>query len=159
VILALKTAGDPTEIYLLDDSGEIVNKKIWDAERRLAHDLLGEIDDLLSASHSKLDLESSEKEVAESDTKFDWIPGQARDDSAWDQLSGIIIFQGPGSFTGLRIGITTANAIACAQNIPIIGTTGENWLNDGLEKLKQNQNDKIVMPEYGAEPNITKSKK
>jgi len=31
--------------------------------------------------HSKLDLESSKKEVAKGDNKSDWIPGQARDDT------------------------------------------------------------------------------
>ena len=157
MILALKTAGDPTEIYLLSDSGEIIRRKIWNAERNLAHDLLGEVENLIC--HSGLDPESSKQEVAESDANNNWMLNQVQHDSAWEDLSGIVIFRGPGSFTGLRIGITTANTIAYAREIPIVGATGENWRADGLEKLKNNQNDKIVMPEYGAEPNITKPKK
>lgn len=127
MILAIKTAGDPAEIYLLNDAGEVVAEKIWDAERTLAKNLLGEIEKLLGG-------------------KF-------------DELSGLIVFTGPGSFTGLRIGITTANTIAYAQNIPIVGANSGDWRADGLEKLQQGENDRIVLPEYGAEANITKPKK
>jgi len=77
----------------------------------------------------------------------------------WTNLTGIVVFQGPGSFTGLRIGITTANALAYSLNIPIVGTNGENWRTKGSEKLKNGQNDKIVLPEYGAPPHITTPKK
>ena len=126
MILALKTNSDPAEINLLDSAGKVLGQKIWNAERNLAHDLLGEIDKLLNGD--------------------------------FKQLSGVIVFRGPGSFTGLRIGITTANTIAYSEQIPIVGTNGENWLNDGLKKLSENQNDKIVMPEYGAAPNISKPK-
>ena len=74
-------------------------------------------------------------------------------------LTGVIVFRGPGSFTGLRIGITTANAIAYAQEIPIIGANGDDWLADGLEKLSNEEDDKIVLPKYGASPRITTPKK
>jgi tRNA threonylcarbamoyladenosine biosynthesis protein TsaB len=66
------------------------------------------------------------------------------------------VFQGPGSFTGLRIGITVANAIAYAQSVPIVGTRGEHWMADGIKRLQSGQNDTRVMPYYGADPNITK---
>jgi tRNA threonylcarbamoyladenosine biosynthesis protein TsaB len=77
----------------------------------------------------------------------------------WSKLTGVIVFRGPGSFTGLRIGITTANTVAYARELPIVGTTGENWLADGLAQLARQQNDKIVLPEYGAAPHITQPKK
>ena len=80
-------------------------------------------------------------------------------DGKFSDLAGVIIFKGPGSFTGLRIGITTANALAYSENIPIVGTSGDNWLNDGLKELKASKDNKIVLPEYGSPVNITKPKK
>jgi len=38
-----------------------------------------------------------------------------------DQLDAVAISKGPGSYTGLRIGVSAAKGIAYAQNIPVIG--------------------------------------
>ena len=38
-------------------------------------------------------------------------------------LNGIVVSLGPGSFTGLRIGLAAAKGIAVARDIPIIGVT------------------------------------
>jgi tRNA threonylcarbamoyladenosine biosynthesis protein TsaB len=80
-------------------------------------------------------------------------------DGQFAKLSGLVVFAGPGSFTGLRIGIATLNAIAYAEQIPIVGTSGENWLKSGLAALKKGHNDKIVIPKYGAPANITAPKR
>lgn len=77
----------------------------------------------------------------------------------WDTLSGVVVFRGPGSFTSLRIGITTANTIAYSQGIPIIGEIGDDWLEKALTKLTDGQNDTQVLPEYGSDPHITVQKK
>ncbi|MHB1865240.1 MAG: tRNA (adenosine(37)-N6)-threonylcarbamoyltransferase complex dimerization subunit type 1 TsaB [Candidatus Saccharimonadales bacterium] len=77
----------------------------------------------------------------------------------WSNIEAVACFKGPGSFTGLRIGLSVANTLADGMNIPIIGETGDDWLNKAITKLLDNQNDKIVYPFYGAEPNITKPKK
>ncbi|MFY9228079.1 MAG: tRNA (adenosine(37)-N6)-threonylcarbamoyltransferase complex dimerization subunit type 1 TsaB [Candidatus Microsaccharimonas sp.] len=77
----------------------------------------------------------------------------------WGDLSGIVAFRGPGSFTGLRIGLTVVNTITEAQQIPIVGTIGEGWQEAGLARLEAGENDRIVLPEYGAEANITTPRK
>lgn len=72
------------------------------------------------------------------------------------KLTGIVVFQGPGSFTGLRIGITVANTLAHGLNIPIVAAEGDDWIKQGASRLTRGDNDGQVMPHYGAEPNITK---
>jgi tRNA threonylcarbamoyladenosine biosynthesis protein TsaB len=79
-----------------------------------------------------------------------------KNDADWGSLEGVVVFEGPGSFTGLRIGATVANTIAYAQSIPIVGTGGEDWAERGLKRLADGENDMQVIPFYGAEPNITK---
>ncbi len=37
------------------------------------------------------------------------------------QIGGLVVCLGPGSFTGLRVGIAVAKGIAVARNIPIVG--------------------------------------
>jgi len=36
-------------------------------------------------------------------------------------ISKVFVIQGPGSFTGLRVGITIANTLAYAKNVPVTG--------------------------------------
>ena len=77
----------------------------------------------------------------------------------FNSLTGLVVYKGTGSFTGLRIGVTTMNTLSYSLNIPIVGVTGDSWLVNGLGLLSKNENHKIVLPEYGASPNITKAKK
>jgi len=74
-------------------------------------------------------------------------------------LGGLVFYSGPGSFTGLRIGVSVANTLAYSLHIPIVGSVGESWQKNGLTRIINNENDKIVKLHYGSEPNITKSRK
>ncbi len=77
----------------------------------------------------------------------------------WSDITAIGVFQGPGSFTGLRIGITVMNTLADANNIPIVGGRGDNWRDEALAKLSDGMNEIVVLPYYGGEANITIPKK
>ncbi len=43
-------------------------------------------------------------------------------------LAGITVISGPGSYTGLRVGIATANALSYSLNLPVIGVNKLEWL-------------------------------
>lgn len=83
----------------------------------------------------------------------------AKNDKTWKDVSGIVAYKGPGSFTGLRIGLTVLNTFADSESVPIVGTTGDDWQMAGLARLEKGENDELVMPEYGGEPHITTPRK
>jgi tRNA threonylcarbamoyladenosine biosynthesis protein TsaB len=74
-------------------------------------------------------------------------------------IQGIGVMQGPGSFTGLRIGMTVCNTLADSLGVPIVGETGEGWQVRAIDRLKKGDNDRVVLPIYGGEANITKPRK
>lgn len=71
------------------------------------------------------------------------------------ELQGIVAYQGPGSFTGLRIGLTVANALAYSLQVPIIAAGSGDWIQIGCKQLATGRSDQLAMPEYGSEPHIT----
>lgn len=128
MILALRTDKPEAELYLLEDNRAVAEIK-WEAHRELADTLLSKIKKLLDS-----------KDLNNKDIK------------------GIIMHTGEGSFTGLRIGTTVANAMAYSLNIPIVSTEGEDWISLGIENIKSAKPGDLVVPKYNSEPNITKPK-
>lgn len=129
MILSLRTDNPDAEVGLHNMSGK-VSYHVWHANRQLAKDILKVIHEQLLAQKAD-----------------------------WGDVSGIIVFEGPGSFTGLRIGITVANALAYGQSVPIVASQGDDWLEKGLTKLRSGHNDQLVLPHYGSEAHITLPKK
>ena len=74
-------------------------------------------------------------------------------------ISGIGIMKGPGSFTGLRIGLAVANTLADGLGVPIVGETGRDWQSKALERLQRGENDRVVLPLYGGEAHVTQPRK
>ncbi|MFO0882077.1 MAG: tRNA (adenosine(37)-N6)-threonylcarbamoyltransferase complex dimerization subunit type 1 TsaB [Candidatus Saccharimonadales bacterium] len=129
IILALHTGNEQSELYLYNDKDEL-QSVTWLAHRQLADTIHTQIEQLLSAQSLN-----------------------------WNSIEGLAVFRGPGSFTGLRIGMTVANALALGLNVPIVAKSGDTWLTDALQALLNDENEKIVTPEYGGEANITLPKK
>lgn len=69
-------------------------------------------------------------------------------DKSLDNIDGIICFKGPGSFTGLRIGLSVANALAYSLRVPIVARKNKNWLESGIKDLLAGQDDKVATPFY-----------
>ena len=76
-----------------------------------------------------------------------------------NDLSGIVVYEGPGSYTGLRISISVANSIGYSNSIPVIGSTGDDWIAEGIKKLATTNEFTPVSPVYGGEVYTTKPKK
>ena len=80
--------------------------------------------------------------------------------ASFGDITGIGVFRGPGSYTGLRIGMTVLNTIASDRGVPIVGSTSvDHWQQECEQRLAAGDNDKIVLPEYGAAARITTPRK
>jgi len=129
LILTIRTDKPEAEIGLFEDDKKLAYVT-WQAHRHLSETIHSKINDLL---------ETEQKD--------------------WSKLRAIVAFQGPGSFTGLRIGLTVANALAASLNIPIVASQSDDWVKLGIKALINSQNNRQVLPEYGSVAHITKQKK
>lgn len=110
--------------------GEAIHENSWQADRQLAKGLLAYLHDQLEA-HGK----------------------DFRD------ITGIGVLAGPGSFTGLRIGLTVLNTLADSEGIPIVGCKGDDWQDTALARLRAGEDDRVVLPYYGSDAHITAPRK
>ena len=129
LILTLRTDKPESEIGLFDDQNKLTHE-VWPAHRQLTETI-----------HAKLQAQLDQQ------------------GNEWSDIKGIVVYQGPGSFTGLRIGLSVANALATSNNAPIIGCTGEDWIQAGIAELLAGKGQSVALPEYGAPVHITRPKK
>ena len=130
MIITVRTDKPLAELSLVQTDGKVIAEYEWHAHRQLADTLLVKIKELLESQHHN-----------------------------FEQVEAIAVFKGPGSFTGLRIGITVVNTLGYSLEKPVIGTTGDDWRQKAIERFKVHDFDAVVMPEYGAEAHITLPKK
>lgn len=129
IILTIRTDKPEAEIGLYDGEAQLAYET-WQAHRALAETIHGRIRDMLQ-NH-----------------KFEF-----------KDIQGIAGFKGPGSFTGLRIGLTVANALAYGLSAKLVTATGEQWREEGIRRLLHGDSDEIALPEYGADVHITLPKR
>lgn len=130
MILTIRTDKPEAEIGVFTLTGEALSYYTWQAHRELSNTLLSTIQQQLDAKKA-----------------------------TFDDITGIVVFKGAGSFTGLRIGTTVANTLAYGLGMPIVGQEGEEWVTLGLSRLHNGDNDQLVLPHYGGEAHITLPKK
>ena len=91
-ILAIDTSGTRALVALGASDGALIDERRWVAGYRHGEELLTRTDELLT---------SCAVELAD--------------------LGGIVVGTGPGAFTGMRVGLATAKALAHGLGIPIAG--------------------------------------
>jgi len=129
IILTIRTDKPEAEVGLFDGQTQLAYET-WHAHRELSVTLHQKILGLLAAEGKTL-----------------------------QDVQGIAGFSGPGSFTGLRIGLTVANTLAYSLQVPIVAAQGEAWIATARQRLERGDADQVALPEYGAPVHITQQKK
>lgn len=76
------------------------------------------------------------------------------------KIKGLGVVTGPGGFTSVRIGVASANTLAYALKIPVVGLSLKEFSDNNelvvkvIKKLKAQKKFKPVVPVYDREPNI-----
>ena len=128
IILTIRTDKPEAEVGLYDGQKQLAYE-VWHAHRELSSTLHTKIRKLLKSQ-----------------------------DKTWSDLDGIVCYKGPGSFTGLRIGLTVANGLAYGLDIPVVAENGA-WIEQGCERLLRGERDPAALPEYDRPAHTTQQKK
>jgi tRNA threonylcarbamoyladenosine biosynthesis protein TsaB len=100
MIVALESASTDLSVALAADDGSLLAGDAWRSESRGAHDLLPRLLALLDGEGLRL-----------------------------DEVRAVAVGTGPGSFTGLRVGMSLAKGLALGLRRPIVGVPSlEAWL-------------------------------
>jgi tRNA threonylcarbamoyladenosine biosynthesis protein TsaB len=94
MILVLDTATRTPVVALASADGTVLAERHWQSRHRHGEELLGRLDEALAE-----------------------IGANRRD------ITGVVVGIGPGSFTGLRIGMAMAKTTAYSLSIPIVGVS------------------------------------
>ena len=129
IIVTIKTDVPIAELCVFEDE-KLIEAHTWEAHRRLAETIHEELANLLK-----------------------------RNGYTISQIDGFGCFAGPGSFTGLRIGLAVANALAYALESKVVATKGDDWRALAVQRLVAGNDETIVVPEYGMPVNITAPRK
>ena len=100
-LLAIDTSGMDALVALGKADGTLVSDRRWAAGYRHGEELLTRIDEMLNGEGVAL-----------------------------AELAGVVVGTGPGAFTGLRVGLATAKALARELAIPIAGVATSEALLD-----------------------------
>ena len=152
MILTIRTDKPVAEIGLFKDSKKIAYER-WRAHRQLTATIHKKLQQILNPSTKISKLHNPLTDYSARDLV------RGKQVLSLDDIEGIVVFKGPGSFTGLRIGLTVANAMAYSSNVPIVARSGQKWIQTGIKDLQAGKNDKIALPRYGHPANISKPKK
>ncbi len=125
IILCLRTDNPLAEVALYEDE-KLLEHVAWEAHRQLAETLHVKIQDLLS-----------------------------KHGADWKDIGGVVMYKGPGSFTGLRIGFSVGNAVAYANGVLVSAETGDDWQKKGVVALMAGKGEPAALPEYGGPAHTT----
>ncbi len=129
LILTIRTDKPESEIGLYNDE-EQLGYETWQAHKQLAETI-----------HLKIKQLLEQQSLGTAD------------------IQSIVMYKGPGSFTGLRIGASVAQALAYSVQVPIVSAAGNNWRAEGVRRLQQGDNEKIIQLDYGSPVHTTPQKK
>ena len=129
--IAIRTEKPEAEILIFDES-KVIETHNWHAHKQLSSTILFKITDLL-AGHSL----------------------------TLGDIQGLACFTDGGSFTGLRIGASVANALAASLQVPVVSVLHSEWLvpRTLCVKFAHAEQGQFIAPHYDRPATTTQPKK